>query len=168
MEDQYERPRQLAGYHGHIVVMIYGDRASADANKRLGQTVHVHFHPSARNLPPEKALQAPVLPLEGAEPQTPVPDVVALPIACVGKVPGLVRGLVRDQIRKGSPYMPVWLDFEDQMKTRFGLAAGVPNVAIVDSKGRLRYAGNGVMTNEQIGKMIQAITALRQETIGRK
>jgi hypothetical protein len=163
MEDQYERPRHLSGYRGHVVVLIYGDRASADANKKLGEAVHVHFHPSARDLPPEKALQAPALPLEGVPAGTTVPDVVALPIACVGKVPGFVRIFVRGQIRNGSPYMPVWLDFEDQMKTRFGLAPGAPNVAIVDSQGRLRYTGNGTMNPEQLAQMIQEITALRYE-----
>lgn len=163
MEDQYERPRHLSGYKGHVVVLIYGDRASADANKKLGEAVHVYFHPSARDLPPEKALQAPALPVAGVPEGTPVPDVVALPIACVGNVPGFVRPFVRGQIRKGSPYMPVWLDFEDQMKARFGLAAGVPNVAIVDSQGRLRYTGNGALNPEQLSKMIQEITDLRRE-----
>jgi hypothetical protein len=165
MEDQYERLRQLAGYRGHVVVMIYGDRASANANKQLGETLHVHFHPGARNLAPEKALEAPVLPLEGVPPETHVPDVVALPIACVGKAPALVRGFIRGQIRNGSPYMPVWLDFEDQMKTRFGLAASVPNIAIADAQGRLRYVSNGVPNQEEITRMIQAITALRYEAI---
>jgi hypothetical protein len=165
MEDQYERPRQLAGYRGHIVVMIYGDRASADANKQLGEALHVHFHPSARNLPPEKALLAPALPLEGVPSTTVVPDVIALPIAYIGKVPPLVRAMIRGQIRKGSPHMPVWLDFEDQMKSRFGLAAGVPNVVVVDSQGRMRYAGNGPPNQEQFDRMIQAITALRYEAV---
>ncbi len=163
MEDQYERPRQLAGYLGHVVVLVYGDRASADANRQLGEMIHVHFHPSARNLPPEKALNAPPLPLPGMPPETPAPDVVALPIACIGKVPGFMHNIIRGQIRKGSPYLPVWLDFEDQMKTRFGLAAGVPNIVIVDSQGRQRYTGSGALNQEEVGRLLQAITTLRYE-----
>jgi len=165
LEDQYERPRHLSGYLGHVVVVVFGDRQSADANKRLGEQLHVHFHPDAPNLPPEKTLYAPVLPLEGVPPGTPTPDVVALPIACVGNVPGLVRSLIRLQIRKASPYLPVWLDFEDRMKTLFGLAPGVPNVVIVDAVGRLRYTFSGPVSNEIVGQMIQAITALRREAV---
>ncbi len=165
LEDQYERPRHLSGYSGHVVVLVFGDRHSADANKRLGEQLHVHFHPTAQNLPPEKALSAPVLPLEGVPPGTPAPDVVALPIACVGNVPGLVRVLIRFQIRKASPYLPVWLDFDDRLKTLFGLAPGVPNVAIVDAGGRLRCTFSGPVSNEVLAQMISAITALRREAV---
>lgn len=165
MEDQYERQRQLAGYRGHVVVLIYGDRASADANKQLGEQLHIHFHPTARSLPPDKVLHAPVLPLEGVPAGSPTPDVVALPIACIGNVPMFVRGIIRSQIRKASPYLPVWLDFEDQMKSRFGLSSGVPNVVIVDPEGRQRYTFSGAVNSKLVGQMIQAITALRREAV---
>jgi hypothetical protein len=165
MEDQYERPRELAGYRGHVVVLIYGDHASSEASKRLGEQLHVHFHPGVRNLPPDKALSAPVLPLEGVPRETPIPDVVSLPVACVGNVPGLVRSFVRHQIRKASPYLPVWLDFEDKMKDLFGLTSGVPNVVIVDTEGRMRWTFSGQPSSEIVGKMFLAITALRQEAV---
>lgn len=168
MEDQYERPRQLVGYQGHVVVVLFGDSGGAEGNRQLGEAIHVHFHPSARNLPAEKALQAPALPLDGVPPGARVPDVVALPVACIGDVPPMVRNYLRAQFRKSSPYMPVWLDFTNQMRERFGVVAGKPNMIVVDSQGRLRYAGTGVLSQEQLARLYQAITALRQEGIGAK
>lgn len=165
MEDQYERPRQLAGYRGHVVVLLYGDRGSAESNKRLGEQLHIHFHPGVQSLPPDKVLHAPVLPVEGVPSGTPTPDVVTLPVACIGNVPALVRGLIRLQIRLASPVLPVWLDFDDQMKGRFGLTPGMPNGIIVDSLGRLRYTFSGPITPELVGQMIQAIAALRREAV---
>lgn len=165
MEDQFEQPEKLSDGQGRIVVLIYGDRRSADANKQLGEALHVWFHPSARGLPPDKARQAPVKPLENASPESPGPDVVAVPVACIGKVPPLVRSMIRSQIRNSSPAVPVWLDFQDQMKQLFGLAAGVPNLVVVDTQGRLRCSATGQLNSEQLLQLEAAIEGLRREAV---
>src|SRR5262249_58509830 len=90
------------------------------------------------------------------------PDVLAVPVACVGKVPGLVRRLIRAQIRSGCPDVPVWLDFEDLMKGQFPLRAGVPNAVVLDVWGRLRYSAAGQPSEEGVGRLIATIAALRQ------
>jgi hypothetical protein len=165
MEDQFERPEKLADGLGRVVVLVYGDRKSADANKQLGEALHMYFHPTARGLPPDRAHQAPVKPLDNVPPGTPSPDVVAIPVACVGKVPALVRSLIRSQIRAAAPAVPVWLDFQDQMKQLFGLAAGVPNVVVVDTQGRLRYTTSGQLTAEQLAQLEAAVEGLRREAV---
>jgi predicted transcriptional regulator len=86
----------------------------------------------------------------------------------VGKVPALVRTIIRNQIRRGSPYMPVWLDFEDQLRASYPFQTGVPNVLIVDTQGRLRYTASGAMGPEQVGQMTRAIQELRQEAVSAK
>ena len=168
MEDQYQRPRQLTDYRGHVVVLIYGDKASADANKTVGSSLHLSFHPTAANLPADKAPSAPVTPCPGRSPEAPGPNVITLPVACVGKVPALVRTIIRNQIRRGSPYMPVWLDFEDQLRASYPFQAGVPNVLILDTQGRLRYTASGAIGSEQLGQMTRAIQELRQEAVPEK
>ena len=67
------------------------------------------------------------------------PDVQAIPVACIGKVPPLVLKLIRSQIRNAAPEVPVWLDVEDAMQQQFTLAPGVPNVVVLDTLGRYRH-----------------------------
>ena len=166
MEDQFEQAHDVKHHRGSVVVLIYGDRASANANRALGEQLHVTFHPTAKGQPPAQARTAPVTPIAGAAMS---PDMLTVP-ACIGKVPMLVRRLIRGQMKSGSPEVPVWLDFEDTMKTQFALKAGVPNVVVLDAQGRYRYAAAGVPTREGMEKLVGAIEGYRREavTAGRK
>ena len=165
MEDQFEKVRDVKQHRGDVVVLIYGDRKSADPNKALGEQIHVAFHPAARGLPPGEARKAPVKPIAGAPAGTRMPDVLAIPVACVGKVPALVRGVVRGQFKKGSPEVPVWLDFGDVMKTQFPFKPSVPNVVVLDAQGRYRYAAAGTPTPEGMAKLLDVIESLRREAV---
>lgn len=155
MEDQFEKRHDVMDHRGSVLVLIYGDKASASANRALGEQLHIHYHPGARGQPPAKARNAPLA--------TRGPDVVAVPVACVGKVPALVRSLIRSQIKNGAPDVPVWLDFTDAMKTRFPFKPGVPNVVVLDTRGRYRYAAAGKPTTDGLAKLLAAIDALRRE-----
>jgi hypothetical protein len=168
LEDQFEKLHDVREHRGDVVVLIYGDRKSADANKALGALLHVAFHPSAKGLPPAQARKAPVQPLPGLPAGARSPDVLAIPVACVGKVPALVRSIIRGQIRSGSPDVPVWLDFADLMKTTFNFQAGVPNVVVLDVLGRYRYAAAGTPTQEGTQRLVNVIEALRREAVAGK
>jgi hypothetical protein len=163
MEDQFEQPHSVAAHKGDVLVLIYGDRQSADVNRALGEQLHVHFHPAARGLPPEQARKAPVRPVPGQSQGAPAPDVLAVPVACVGKVPAPVRSWIRFQMRSGSPDVPVWLDFQGQMKQQFGLAEGMPNLVVIDAAGRPRFTASGQLTPERFGQLTKAIEDLRRE-----
>jgi hypothetical protein len=163
MEDQFEATRDAKQHLGHVVVLIYGDRKSSDANKALGEQLHVAFHPSAKGQPPAQARQAPVVPVAGAPAGAPTPDVVTVPVALIGKVPALVRKLIRGQFKKASPDVPVWLDFDEVMKSRFPFTAGVPNVVVLDTRGYYRYTAAGSPTPEGMKRLIDTIEALRRE-----
>ncbi len=163
LEDQFEKKHDVRQHRGDVVVLIYGDRDSAKANSALGEQLHVHFHPTARGLPPGQARQAPVQPVPDAPPGTRSPDVLAIPVACIGPVPALVRGFIRGQIKRGSPEVPVWLDFQDLMKAQFPFKPGVPNVVVLDIQGRYRYAAAGQPTTEGVDRLLGVIAQLRRE-----
>jgi hypothetical protein len=165
MEDQFGRPHDAARLRGNVVVLIYGDRKSADANRELGEKLHVLFHSSARGQPPARARLAPVKPVPGQQAGTRPPEVHAIPVACVGAVPAVVQRLLSAQMRSASPDVPVWLDFEDAMKQQFPFAAGVPNVAVLDAHGRYRYRASGALQPEQFNQFVGVIEALRMEAI---
>lgn len=168
MEDQFERAFRVGAMKGHVLVLIYGDRNSAEANQQLGQWLHVAFHPTARGLPPRQAQAAPVRPLPGAGPDAAHPDVRAIPVACIGKVPGLVAGFIRRQIKSGSPDVPVLLDFDDTMKENFGLQPRVPNLVVLDRSGRLRYGAKGVLNEAQLQQLAELIENLRREPVDKQ
>jgi hypothetical protein len=165
MTDQFERTVPLSDLRGRIVVVVYGDKKSADASKALGEWLHVAFHPSAAGQSPGRARQAPVKPVDGLPPGTPAPDVVVIPAAAIGSVPGPVAGWIRRQFRDASPEVPVWLDFDDRLKQLFGLVAGEPNLVVIDAAGRLRHAATGTLLPDQRNQLLAAIEVLRREAV---
>src|SRR5205807_1291315 len=106
-----------------------------------------------------------VRPVDGAPAGARSPDVLAVPVACVGKVPELVRKIIRGQVKSGSPEVPVWLDFNDTMKALFPFKSGVPNVVVLDAQGRYRYSAAGTPTPEGTARLLGAIEALRREAV---
>jgi len=165
LEDQFERLNDLKSYRGSVAVLIYGDKASAQANQQLGELIHTRFHPTAKGKPPGEARRQPVIPVQGAAKDAKHPEVVAIPVACIGKVPNLVAAVIRNQIRKSSPEVPVWLDFGETMKSQFPFKPGVPNVVVIDCQGRYRYAAAGQPTTEGTERLIGIIEALRKEAL---
>jgi hypothetical protein len=163
LEDQFERPTSVEQYRQHVLVLLFGDRASTTANQSLGAKLHIQFHPTAVGMPADQARQAPVVPVPGAAPGTPTPDVFVIPVACMGKVPGPIKSLVRSQIRRGSPHVPVWIDAADVMKGQFGLVAGEPNVVVLDQHGRLRYKVTGQLDPANYERLVATIAKLRAE-----
>lgn len=166
MEDQFERANDVAKLRGDVVVLIYGDRKSADANRELGEILHVTFHPTAKGQPAGRARQAPVRPLPNQMPGTKSPDVHAIAVACIGKVPPLVLKIIRNQIRQAAPEVPVWLDVEEAMKQQFSLSPGVPNVVVLDVQGRYRHRVTGQLNNEKVQQLAGIIDGLRVEAAG--
>jgi hypothetical protein len=47
----------------------------------------------------------------------------------------------------------------------FGLSAGVPNLVVVDTQGRLRFSATGPLNGEQLGQLESAIEGLRREAV---
>ncbi len=165
LEDQFDRKADPAAYRGSVVILVYGDRRGTDACKALGEQLHVCWHPTAKGQPAMKAQAAPVVPLDGLPPGKAAPDVKVIPVACCGKVPGPIRGVIRSQIAKGAPDVPVWLDFTDAMKTNFGLTAGEPNLVVLDAAGRPRGKVNGMPDAGVLDGVIRTVQQLRAEAV---
>lgn len=166
LEDQFGRRQDLAANRGDVVVMVYGDRKANDACREYGERLQILFHPSALGQTPAKARLATVAPLQGVPEGKRSPDAVILPVAVAGSVPNLVKDLIRTQIKKASPEVPVWLDFAGKMEKDFDLKSGQVNVAVFDAAGRLRFKINGTPDKESSERLLQVIQNLRAEAAG--
>ena len=91
LEDQFERKADLADLHGAVVILVYGDKKATDVCRKVGESLHVCWHPDAKGQPAAKARSAPVVPLENLKPGQISTNVVVVPVACCGKVPGLFQ-----------------------------------------------------------------------------
>jgi hypothetical protein len=148
-----------------VVIVVYGDRKATEMCQALGESLHVHWHPDAKGQPPARAREAAALPLANLRPGQESPNVLVVPVATCGKVPGAVRGVIRSQIAKASPDAVVWLDFADTMKTMFGQKASEPNLAVFDAEGRLRLKVHGNPDRTALDKLIETVQGLRYEVV---
>ncbi len=165
LDDQFDHCHTVAALRGDVVVLVYGDKPGSEANKALAAELHALFHPAARTLAAAAALKAPVRPVEGAPRGARSPNVHVVTVACVGEVPGFTRGAIRSAFRASSPDVPVWLDYQDQVRTQCGFTPGVPNVAVLDTAGRLRCLAAGPLPPEQLAQVTTLIEILRREAV---
>lgn len=167
LEDQFERKHDIGQFRGNVLVLVFGDREAATANRALGEKLHVYYHPMAKGKPPGEAARAPVIPVPNLREGERSPDVRVVPVACVGKVPGPVKHFIRGAFKKDAPETAVLLDFENKMKDQFGLRAGEPNLVVIDGAGRLRLKMAGELDQDAYGRLLQAIDYLRKEGVMR-
>ncbi|WP_020471086.1 thioredoxin domain-containing protein [Zavarzinella formosa] len=160
MLDQFDQKHDLRDFRGDVVILLYGDRKATDANKELGEKLHIHYHPTAKTMKPADAHKAPVLPLEGSAKS---PNVHVIPVACTGPVPELVMSFVKREVKKASPDMPLWFDTANTMKDVYGLREGEPNLIVVDAEGRMRFRVLGEADAKTKARLIEVVDYLRTE-----
>jgi hypothetical protein len=163
--DQAGRPHWMGPARGDVVVLVYGDRPTEAANVRLGRELHSHFHPGGPARTPAGELPA-VRPIDGWPEGRRAPDVHVVAITCAGKVPGPLAPVVRAYSRLRAPGAPVLLDCEDKMKEYYGLAAGVTNIVVLDTGGKVRYRAHGTLTPAAFKQLAGFIEQLRVEAKG--
>jgi hypothetical protein len=163
--DQFERTASLSDLRGAVVILVYGDRKSNELCKAVGESLHICWHPTAKGLPPAKAQSAPVVPLERLKPGQTSPNVVVVPVACCGKVPGAIQKPIRSQIAKAVPDSVVWLDFGDTLKGMFGQTQGEPNIVVFDVEGRMRMKLNGTPDQTAMDRLTKAVQEMRYEAV---
>lgn len=163
--DQFDRKASLADLRGQVVILVYGDRKSNDLCKTVGESLHVCWHPDAKGQPAAKAQAAPVVPLDNLKPGQVSPNVVVVPVACCGKVPGAIQKPIRSQIAKAIPDSVVWLDFADTLKGMYGQTTGEPNVVVFDTDGRMRMKINGTPDQAAMDRLTKAVQDLRHEAV---
>lgn len=165
MEDQFQNRCETEALRGHVVVLVYAGRYGAEAAVELGRKLHTQYHPTAATADPAERSKQPVVGIPGWPAEVPVPDVHVIPIACVPEVPKMLRGMVRSQIRKGSPHLPVWLDYEDAMRKGFGIVPDEPNVLLIDTTGVARGVSAGNPDETKYAQLVEAIDTLRSQAL---
>ena len=106
-----------------------------------------------------------MVPLENLKPGQVSPNVVVVPVACCGKVPGAIQKPIRSQIAKAVPDSVVWLDFGDTLKGMYGQTAGEPNVVVFDAEGRMRMKLNGTPDQAAMDRLTKAVQGMRYEAV---
>jgi hypothetical protein len=163
-EDQFARTHRINEFPGDILVLIYGDRASADANRSLGETIHLAFHPESRGKQ-ASAAKTPPLRVKGQPQGARTPEVHAIPVAVIGRVPSFAKGLIQNRFKAAVSDTPVWLDFEDRLKNTWGIVEGHPNLVVIDHSARMRTKGSGQLSPPQIQQLVDTIEVLRRESL---
>jgi hypothetical protein len=167
MQDQFAKAHDVSKLRGEVVVLVFADRGGAEASRDLGAKLHVHFHPTAKGKPATTAAQAPVRAIPGVPSGVKVPDAKMIPIAVIGDVPAAMHPMIRFRFRQVAADAPIWLDFTDAMRKQFTVEKDVPNVAVLDVDGQVRYTTSGKLTTQQFDELAQAIETLRREALTR-
>jgi hypothetical protein len=163
MEDQNRQAHDTAALRGDVIVLLYADRNGAEAAHEIGQRLHVHFHPNAAKVDGPDWVRQPVTGIAGWPEGVRVPNVHAVAVACLPEIPKAVYPVVRSQIRKESPHVPVWLDFKGTMPKTFGMAPDVPNILVIDTFGRPQGVLSGELDEAKYSQLVAAIDRLRQQ-----
>ena len=161
LEDQFRNRHETARLRGDVVVLVYAERYGAEAAVDLGRRLHLRFHPTAATAPPEEWSRQPVIAPVGWPAGARVPDVHVVPVACVPEVPKPLQAVARSRLRRESPDISVWLDFEDDLKRAFGMVDGAPNTAVVDTAGIPRGVVPGVPDERRFEELVAFIDGLR-------
>lgn len=163
MEDQNRQSHDTAALKGDVIVLLYADRNGAEAAHEIGQRLHVHFHPNAAKVEGPDWVRQPVTTIPGWPAGARTPNVHAVAVACLPEIPKAVHPVVRSQIRKESPHVPVWLDFKGTMPKTFGMAPDVPNILVIDTFGRPQGVLSGELDETKYQQLVAAIDRLRQQ-----
>jgi hypothetical protein len=163
LEDQFRNRRDTGLLRGDVVVLVYADRRGAEAALEIGRRLHVRFHPEAADAAATEWSRQPVVGLPGWPAGARVPDVHVIPVACIPEVPKAMRPVARARLRKESEFVSVWLDFDDCMRRQFGIAADTPNVAIVDTFGRVQATLSGHLDERTFEEVVSTIQRLRMQ-----
>lgn len=166
MEDQFRNARDTASLRGDVVVLLFADRNGAESAHEVGKRLHVHFHPGAAKAEGPDWVRQPVIGIPGWPAGVRTPNVHAVAVACLPEIPRAVYPVVRSQIRKESPHVPVWIDFDGIMPRSFGMAPDVPNILLIDTFGRPQGVVSGEIDEARYQQLVAAIERLRQQAQG--
>jgi hypothetical protein len=161
MEDQFRTKHETASHRGDVVVLVYAERHGAEAALQLGRQLHLRFHPTADSASADAWSKQPVVGLAGWPAEVPVPGVQVIPVASLTEVPRALQPVARARMRKDSPHVPVWLDFEGALKQMFGIIPGEPNVVVLDTAGRIHSVLSGKLDEQEYEQFVSLIDQLR-------
>jgi len=165
LEDQFRTRHETLALRGDVVVLVYAARHGAEAAHELGRRLHVRFHPTAASVAATEWARQPVVNPAGWPAGVRAPDVHAIPVACLPEVPKALQSVARSRLRKESQHVPVWLDFEDVMRQRFGIVPDEPNVLIIDTHGCAHGVLSGHLDEVRFEELVRVVDGLRMQAL---
>jgi hypothetical protein len=143
LHDQHGRRLELDELRGQIVVLVYGTRARVDEHVAWGRRLDAAVRERGAAAPPGPR------------------SVRILAIAQMGGVPTVLRPLVRAAVRDRIPAdFSLWLDWEDEMSTRFGVEPEQSTVVVGDRHGRVRLVTAGPPTEAALEQVLEVVLGL--------
>lgn len=161
MEDQFKNRHETGTMRGDVVVLVYAERKGGDSAQELGRRLHVHFHPSAATASALEWGRQPVTGLPNWPAGVRPPDVHVIAVASMPEIPKALQPVARAQLRKESPFVPVWLDFEGRLEHAYGIVPGQPNVVLIDTRGEVHSVLSGHVDDLKLGGILGTIDQLR-------
>ena len=164
MEDQFQNPCETSTYLGDVVILVYAERHGAEDSLHLGRKLHLHFHPTADEVSSDAWSKQPVRGITNWPAGVEVPDVRVIPVASLTEVPRALKPVARARMRKDSPIVPIWLDFDGALKRMFGIIPGEPNVVVLDTAGQVHSVRSGKLDEQEFQQFVRLVDHIRSSS----
>jgi hypothetical protein len=165
MEDQFQTTCETSAFLGDVVILVYAERHGAEKSLQLGRKLHLHFHPTADTVSSDAWSQQPVREILNWPSGVPVPDVRVIPVASLTEVPRALKPVARARIRKDSPLVPLWLDFEGSLERMFGIIPGEPNIVVLDTAGQVHSVFSGKLDDQEFQQFVTRVDQIRSASL---
>ena len=165
MKDQFETTCETRAFLGDVVILVYAERHGAEKSLQLGRKLHLHFHPTADTVSSDAWSQQPVRGIMNWPLGVPVPDVQVIPVASLTEVPRALKPVARARIRKDSPLVPLWLDFEGSLERMFGIIPGEPNIVVLDTAGQVHSVFSGKLDDQEFQQFVTRVDQIRSASL---
>ena len=161
MEDQFQTPCETTKYLGDVVILVYAERHGAEDSLLLGRKLHLHFHPTADDVSSDAWSKQPVRGIVNWPAGVALPDVRVIPVASLTEVPRALKPVARARMRKDSPVVPIWLDFDGTLKRMFGIIPGEPNIVVLNTAGQVHSVLSGMLNEQEFQQFVTRIDHIR-------
>ena len=161
MEDQFRNPCETTKYLGDVVILVYAERHGAEDSLLLGRKLHLHFHPTADEVSSDAWSKQPVRGIVNWPAGVALPDVRVIPVASLTEVPRALKPVARARMRKDSPVVPIWLDFDGTLKRMFGIIPGEPNIVVLNTAGQVHSVLSGMLNEQEFQQFVTRIDHIR-------
>ena len=165
MKDQFETTCETRAFLGDVVILVYAERHGAEKSLQLGRKLHLHFHPTADTVSSDAWSQQPVREILNWPSGVLVPDVRVIPVASLTEVPRALKPVARARIRKDSPLVPLWLDFEGALERMFGIIPGEPNIVVLDTAGQVHSVFSGKLDDQEFQQFVTRVDQIRSASL---
>jgi hypothetical protein len=161
MEDQFQNPCETTKYLGDVVILVYAERHGAEDSLLLGRKLHLHFHPTADEVSSDAWSKQPVRGIVNWPAGVALPDVRVIPVASLTEVPRALKPVARARMRKDSPVVPIWLDFDGTLKRMFGIITGEPNIVVLNTAGQVHSVLSGKLNEQEFQQFVTRVDHIR-------